>query len=181
MNKLPLNYDIRKTTFEDLEQLTYVNINSWRESYAYIIDPITIANLNTKESLEKRKLFFTNNPYIISYVATYKNIIVGFCEGGPLREHPFRNKNDKVKEKAKGEIFALYILNEHKGKNLGTTLVEKVANDLHQQNLIPFAIFALKDNIAGCQFYKKLDGQEFSESTITIDHKHYTEIIYLFE
>lgn len=181
MIELPLDYKIRKTTFNDLEQATHVNIKSWRESYTDIIDSNTLINLNEKNALEKRKQFFINNPNIISYVATYKNTIIGFCDAGRLRDHPLRSKNEHVKEKAKGEIFALYILNEHKGKKLGKALVEKVASDLRTQNLSPFAVFALKNNLPGRQFYEKLGGQEFSEDTITIDHKDYTEVIYLFE
>jgi ribosomal protein S18 acetylase RimI-like enzyme len=176
-----LDYSIRKTKFEDLEQVVNVNIKSWCESYQYIIDQSTINNLNLDEAFIRRQKNFIENPNLISYVALYQDRIIGFCDAGALRDHPFRRKNEAVKQRVKGEIFALYILNDHKGKKLGKALIEKVMNDFHDQNLYPFAIFALKDNLSGRRFYEKLGGQLVAEGTITIDDKDYAEVIYLFE
>lgn len=176
-----LDYIIRKTEFEDLKQVVDVNTKSWRESYQHIIDQSTINNLNSDEALVRRQKNFIENPHLISYVALYQDRIIGFCDAGALRDHPFRSKNEVVKQRVKGEIFALYILNDHKGKKLGKALVEKIMGDFHDQNLYPFAIFALKDNLPACRFYEKLGGQLFAEGVIAINDKDYAEVIYLFE
>jgi GNAT superfamily N-acetyltransferase len=75
--------------------------------------------------------------------------VVGFANGGVERT------GDSV---YKGELMAIYILQNHQGKGIGRCLTRMVAERLHFSGINSMLVWVLVDNLA-CQFYAALGGK----------------------
>ena len=99
------------------------------------------------------------------------NIVVGFCDAGPAFN---------PSEQYRGEIYAIYLLEEYKKMGIGSALFKAVKTHLAQSNLLPFVVSVLKDNKTACRFYVKQGGKLSGEETVCIDNKNYPEDVYIF-
>src|SRR5712692_6253789 len=110
-----MNEAIRPAIVSDASGLARVHIESWRTTYKGIVPDDYLANM----SLERRMLNWQRNLSEFAY-RNYTYVaedeagqIVGFINGGPEREGD---------EFYKGELYAIYLLEEHQGYGLGKRL-----------------------------------------------------------
>ncbi|MGK0367797.1 MAG: GNAT superfamily N-acetyltransferase, partial [Thermoproteota archaeon] len=109
---------IRNAVFEDAAEMANIHINSWRETYGYILP---------KEYLDERPLYFKNryelwkkvtvNSSQISIVAECSdNGVVGFINGAKARD---TDKEDCC------EVWSFYLLKKYHGKKIGYNLLQE--------------------------------------------------------
>ena len=94
--------------------------------------------------------------------------IVGFANGGLEREQ------DPV---YKGELYAIYILEDDRQKGIGSCLFQTVIARLNRLGIDSLLVWVLQDNSA-CRFYKTLGGKIVGKKQITRGGKKLTEVAY---
>jgi GNAT superfamily N-acetyltransferase len=77
----------------------------------------------------------------------------------------------------KGELMAIYILQNHQGKGIGRCLAQAIALRLHLLGINSMLVWVLGDNPA-CQFYAALGGSPVYEKELEIGGKPLIELAY---
>ncbi len=157
---------------EDVEQVIRVQVQGWKESYQGIIDQAVLDSMAySEERVKRRKGFFLSNPTLRCFIALQGNKIIGFVDAGASRD-PFLGK---------GEVLAIYLLNEYKRQGIGKALWTAATDYLKQQQLVPYIVWGLKDNLPARKFYEKMGGQLIHSKELEIGSKLYAEVCYGFE
>lgn len=164
---------IRQATLDDAASIAAVSVQSWQESYQGILDQDTLNSLSVEQRLKGQLKFFSEASKG-QFVACLGKTIVGFCDAGPLRTARI---NSKI---AKGEIYAIYVLNTYKDLGMGHGLFSTAVSFLHSQELCPFIAWALKENKRARTFYERQGGKICESDTYIIAGKAYPEVCYLF-
>jgi ribosomal protein S18 acetylase RimI-like enzyme len=164
---------IREANYEDAENITKMHIQSWQETYKNIVDQAYLDKLpDTFETrLKFRQEILAKKDNNIHLVAESEGKIIGFCDAGISREY----------EGAKGEIYAIYLLKEYQGFAIGKKLFQQAVEFLLSNNLTPFTVSVLEDNMRARKFYEKNGGVEIDIETIDIGGKTYEEVRYIFK
>lgn len=156
---------IRKARTEDASSIVYINITSWKETYKDIFPKSFLDKLDPNDENNIQRCINNINEYI---VYTKDNKVLGFARYG---------KNKKDYDDNYGEIYALYVDNNHHGEKIGSKLVNNILKRMTYKYLL---ISTLKDNKAN-EFYKKIGGKYIGECKFTLEDKEYTENIYLYK
>ena len=179
---LPSGYEIRTARLEDAEKIAFVHTMAWKSAYKRIIDPLFLDTLKLEDRLKLRYKILRENKGI-SYVALWKNKVIGFCDGSVLRFHD--NQLFSIEQKRarieRGEIYALYILEHHQGQGVGNALFQNLRLQMKEKGLFPFLAWALKDNHKARKFYENQGGKLVDEVSVRIGNKIYQEVAYRFE
>lgn len=177
MNTSP--YHIRHATESDAEGIAFVQVNSWKTSYVGIIDQDYLENISYEKRLSVWKEILQSENARELVVLLEKQII-GFASFGLIRSESrlefFEDPEAKI-----GEIYAIYLLEEHKRKGLGKALFKQCRRWFNQEGLKSFVVWALADNVHAKHFYEKQGGNPIGVVTITIADKNYPESCYLFK
>jgi len=173
------SYHIRKATPSDAKDIAFVHVNSWKTSYAGIIDQTFLDNM----SYEKRHASWKDilqSKKSQELVVTFDKQVIGFVGFGSIRSEShlafFENTDTKI-----GEIYAVYLLEEYKGKSLGKALFQRCRLWFSQEGFESFVVWALTDNVNAKPFYESEGGKPIGKRTITIGDKNYPETCYLFK
>ncbi len=167
------NLIIRNAFSQDAEGIAAVHIKGWQESYKGIIDQDYLNSL-TKDfkarSHRWQKLILDLDANSSIFVAILADEIIGFCSAGPMREY----------STSKGELYAIYLLDEFKGLGIGKMLWDKALEHLKHKNLIPFDIVMLEANLTARRFYERQHCKFATHLVGKIGNKEYTEVKYTF-
>ena len=145
-----------------------MHLNSWLSTYKNIIPQSYLSSL----TLEKRiKTWETNfnlldQNYFILVVEDKLGEIIGFADGG---------RNREIDNGYEGELYAIYLLEEYKGKGIGKRLFHEAVNKLKSKRLNTFMVWVLEANPA-IGFYSKLGGKEFTRRDTRIANEFLTEV-----
>jgi len=167
-------YTIREATERDAEGITFVNVNSWQTSYAGIIEQSFLDAISYEKRLAFRKEILASKN-ALHLVALADEIIVGFADAGSVRSEPAEIFCQK-----RGEIYAIYLLEQHKRKGIGKALYKQCRGWFSQQDMETFVTWVLTNNHRARQFYEKEGGTLIGEKTALIGDKNYQEVCYMF-
>ncbi len=144
---------VREATIEDVPGIARVHVDSWRTTYRGIVPQGVIDSFTyeQREELWRRALSPDNASFV--YVAEEDGEVVGFASGGPAREDAPNHD---------GELYAIYLLQEHQGRGTGRRLFSAVVQELVRRGLNSMAIWVLTDNPA-CGFYEAMAGRKVYE------------------
>ena len=145
---------VRPATIVDAPAIARVHVDSWRTTYKGIVPQHILDELKyeEREQLWRRALSPGSRSFV--YVAEDESgQVVGFASGGPAREDAPNHA---------GELYAIYLLQEHQGKGIGRRLFEAVVQELVNRGLNSMAIWVLADNPA-CGFYEAMGGRKVYE------------------
>lgn len=156
---------IRKAKTTDASSIVYINITSWKETYKSIFPTSFLDKLDPYDNVNIERCINNIGEYI---VYTEDDKVLGFARYG---------KNKKDYDDNYGEIYALYVDNNHHGKKIGSKLVNHILKIMPYEYLL---ISTLKDNKAN-EFYKKIGGKLIGECKFILEDKEYTENIYLYK
>jgi len=176
------DYEIREARKTDAEDIAYVHLTTWKTNYKGIIAQAYLDNLSLKDRLDLRQKILDNNAGI-HLVATFKNKVIAFYDADHFRFHENqRISSDQLKRRnEKGEIYAIYILQEHQHVGIGSDLFQVGRNRLKEKGLIPFVAWVLKENHLATSFYEKMGGKLVDEVKVIIGGSEYLELAYRFE
>ena len=94
--------------------------------------------------------------------------VVGFAAAGPERE---------ADSGFAGELYAIYLLEEHQGKGTGRRLFELVVDHFRSQGYKSMRVWVLEGNPAQ-SFYERLGGERVETKVLQIGGQDYDEIAY---
>jgi GNAT superfamily N-acetyltransferase len=179
--KCILNYVIRRAILSDAEGIAFVHANSWQTSYAGLIDPDFLESISYEKRLASwQEILKSKNT--LHLVAGVDGKIVGFADVGPARPESYEGDAPLFKDKKVriGEVYAIYLLEQHKRIGLGRALFKRARAWLLQQNMKCFIVWVLADNLRAKHFYKNEGGKSFAKRIIPINDQSYPETCYLF-
>lgn len=178
---LPNGYEIRDAQLDDAAAIAAVHVKAWQTTYAGIIEQSYLDTLSINQRLKLRKKILDKN-IDIHLVATFNGKIIAFYDAGRLLFHENQNLSDNQlkSRKERGEIYAIYILQDHQHLGIGKAMFQIGSNKLKKSELTPFIAWVLKDNHQAIKFYAAMGGKLVDETSVIIGDKHYTEIAYKF-
>ncbi len=147
---------VRQAKIADAPAIARVNLDTWRTAYREIIPADYLAQLSYEKRESNWQENLINAEKNNNFVCVAENQlgqIVGFAAGGYERTNKYIYK---------GELFAIYILQEYQHQGIGRKLVKTVAAQLAKLNLNSMLVWVLKDNSA-CKFYEILGGKKVDE------------------
>ncbi len=128
--------------------LDHGKLRSWQTSYRgqipnnYLDDLSEIIPERTRAWQES---FKNSDDFLL--VAKKAGTVVGFVSFGASRD------NDA--EKTRGEIYAIYILEEHKGIGIGQKLLDQAHLLLKEAKFVDSTLWVLESNLKTRAFYEK--------------------------
>ena len=163
---------IRIANREDIPQIARVHVDTWRTAYRGIVPGEFLAGLSYERSAEAWRWILdsseTDGNFTFAAEDESSGEIVGFANGGPERTGD---------PEYRGELNAIYILEQHQGGGLGRRLVTAVVSRLVERKIDSMLAWALVDNQA-CRFYERLGGRRVREKQAEIGGKLLPEVAY---
>ena len=162
---------IREAVATDAGPITRVHIDTWRTSYAGIVPDEHLTGL----SYERREavwvhILTSDRPTECNFVAEKcGGEIVGFAGGGPERD------GDSI---YRGELYAIYLLQEYQRGGVGRRLACAVARGLLAVGFDSMLLWVLEENHPARRFYESLGGRQVGRKTIEIGGADLVEVSY---
>jgi GNAT superfamily N-acetyltransferase len=147
---------IRTATLEDAGSISRVHIESWRTAYRQIVPDSYLAGLNAEERTTRWREHLNSAGRVL--VAEQDGEIVGFINGGPIRE-PLHGCD--------AELYAIYLLPQAQNKRIGTALLVELAKRLDEDGFQSMAVWVLEAN-AAAGFYARSGAARIAAKQIEI-------------
>jgi ribosomal protein S18 acetylase RimI-like enzyme len=148
---------IRAALPEDSKDIAFVHVESWRSTYAGIVNQAYLDNLKYED---REKMWtsilhqYTPTSHVLVAYDKEKKKSIGFVSSGPKRDFP--------ELKYDGEIFALYLLKEYQGKGIGDQLFDAACREMRTAGFQNTMLWVLKEN-PSIGFFKIMGGKVISE------------------
>jgi L-amino acid N-acyltransferase YncA len=173
---------VRLARPDDAEAIADAHVRGWLTTYRGLVPDSILDGL----SVERRTTFWRDtiaaeteaasaSPAVAAFPAAAARTWVveeagkvrGFASSGPVRDQP-----DGLA--AAGEVFAIYLAPEARGRGLGRALFEHVVGDLRGRGFAPIVVWVFEANAATRGFYEaagfELDGArqpvDFGEASL---------------
>ncbi len=157
---------IRRALPSDAPGIARVHVQSWRSTYVEIVPDDYLASLDCTERERIWRRLIADEAQV-TYVAEHRRDgIVGFVGGGPAREDDMA---------CTGELYAIYLLEQHQRRGIGRRLVRELCAWLLSQDLTSMYTWVLEENPYR-RFYESLGGIELRRQTITIGGQDVVEV-----
>ncbi|WP_389362417.1 GNAT family N-acetyltransferase [Cytobacillus spartinae] len=161
--------NVRKANRKDAKGIAHVHVQSWRETYKGIINQDYLDSLDEdkryhmwKESLE------TNGDQPLFVAENDAGEIIGFASFGKERTKKFE---------IDGELYAIYILAEFKGKKVGTKLFLAGVQELLRQDIKSLLVWVISNNPSK-RFYESFNPIKVKEEEFRIAGEELIEVAY---
>ena len=159
---------IRYYEQKDIEQVAKIITEDWKIAYKGIIDDEYLKNLDYRD---KEKSIREKYQKQKSIVLDEEGIVKGYSRFGENRDE----------EKDLGELYALYVEADERGKKIGEKLLRKTASILKERGYKEMVIWCLKENKKARKFYEKMGGKLYKTRNIEIGNKEYAEVCYKYD
>lgn len=159
---------IRTAQPEDAAGIARVHVDSWRTTYKGIFPDELLANLSYERREQYWRQALNDSAQITIVTEDEMSKIVGFVTGGLARE------GDPV---YRGELYAIYVLQEAQRRGLGRRLIGELARLLAERQIASMMLWVLENNPA-CHFYESVGGQVIKQRQDQISGAFYDELAY---
>jgi len=159
---------IRKASLKDASAVSRVHVDSWRETYYWILPAKFLKGLSYDDWEKTWKSVLSDSSVDVHVVQEKNDSIGGFVAVGPLRE---------AIQGFNGELYAIYLLKRLQGLGYGKRLFETGVRSLIEDGVKSMALWVLRDNPT-CGFYEHMGGAIVGEKTIQIAGQDYVDIAY---
>jgi GNAT superfamily N-acetyltransferase len=134
-----MTIDVRRALPTDARGIAEVHVQGWREAYTHLVPADGLARL----SVDQRKLRWNEilvHPDANIWVATDRDVVIGFAGSGPSREP------DAPRDL---ELQSIYVLASHYGTGAGQRLLDAVLGDA------PATLWVADNNPRARAFYAR--------------------------
>ena len=152
-----MEFRIRKAGIEDAPAIAFVQLESWKSTYAGIVSETYLASLNVGTSAQKWREWLGAGNFSM-FVAESSAGVIGFASGGILRDAILGYD---------AELYAIYLLREHQGRGVGRLLVHALVDSLRAEGFGSMVAWVLEKNPA-VSFYMHLGGIQIAHKPIEI-------------
>lgn len=139
-------------TEEEIKGKAYVHWKAWQEAYAGLLPQEFLQNTYTLERCQDWAFRYPQN----TLVALVDSQVVGFACYGTSSQKDLENA---------GELYAIYVLAEHYGKEIGYQLFQAALAKM--ANFATISLWVLEGNARAIAFYEKV-GFRFDGVTKTV-------------
>ncbi|BCB05389.1 GNAT family N-acetyltransferase [Bacillus sp. KH172YL63] len=153
---------LRKAVLQDAKGVAHVHVESWKTTYRGIVSNEYLQSLS-KDSKEKKWSDILSNTHHTYVCELEDGEIAGFVSFGKERSGEYE-----------GELYAIYLLEEHQGKGIGKKLFEIAMKELKTQGFNSMWIWVLKENPSK-QFYYTFQPMLIKEAELEIGGGKYKE------
>src|SRR5215472_13318756 len=145
----------------DAAAIASVHVESWRDTYPGMLPDRYLGAMDVSD-YEDRWLRTIQDPYHRSsvYVVEELGRVVGFASCGRERDGDSRYA---------GELYAIYLRSEARGRGLGRALVEATVAALAVRGMTSMVVWVLRDNARARGFYERLGGVYLRERSLDLD------------
>lgn len=166
--------EIRKATFNDLEAIQNISIQTFTETFAAVNTPENIANY-IKDSFNSEQLASElNNLDSQFYLATASNEVVGYLKIN------FGDAQTEMINKNALEVHRIYVSQAFHGKNVGQLLIDEVKKIAQQTNVEFIWLGVWEENHRALRFYNKNGFIEFDKHVFTLGDEQQTDLLMQF-
>jgi ribosomal protein S18 acetylase RimI-like enzyme len=158
---------IRPAAPDDCPAIARVQIEGWRTTYRGLVNNEYLDGLS-HEKQTAHWLQILEQSEVTLVAENEDHVVVGFADGGAERT----GRTDY-----RGELYAIYLLEECRRQGLGRRLVERVFDSLAKAGMDSVLVWVLADN--PCRpFYEALGGKLIGEKEIEIGKQRFREVTY---
>jgi GNAT superfamily N-acetyltransferase len=153
---------VRPATLADAAAIARIHVDAWRTSYTKLLPSTVLDNLSYDERERLwRDLIGARDirRVVVAIDDEVSEEVVGFAACGP---------NRTADPRYPGELYAIYLLAEHRAHGHGRALFDAVLAYLASQSLTPFQIWVLAGNDDIDQFYTALGGRRVASQPTVI-------------
>jgi len=147
---------IRTAVHADAAAISRVHIASWRTTYRGIVPATFLDALDPEERAVRWLKIIDSGSHLV--VAEIEGQIVGFINGGPIRE-PLANYD--------AELYAIYLLEGTQRKGIGTALLIALMKCLYEEGYRSMVVWVLEAN-GSQRFYEKTGAVSVTAKEIEI-------------
>jgi|ERR1043166_7449633 L-amino acid N-acyltransferase YncA len=148
---------VRPARIEDADRIAYVQVESWKTTYAGIVTEAYLASLTPQSRIDSWKKQFDGGATLI-FVAEDEAGVFGFVSGGALRD---------TIPGYDAELYAIYLLQQKQREGVGRMLARTLAQALHEKGYRTLIAWVLAKN-PFLPFYSRLGGAQVSTKRIQI-------------
>lgn len=164
---------IRRAVKEDAHALATVRVTGWHQSYAGLMPVELLSKLSIEADRQRvGKAFADPDNKALRFVAEQHKNIIGMGVCGPERHG---------KTPARGEVYALYLLDEAKRKGTGRAMMEKMSAALIDAGFTSLQLSVLENNAPARAFYERLGGVLAHKGTFTYGGFELPDVTYVWE
>lgn len=160
---------VREADETDAPAIARVNVASWRSTYRDILPASLLASLSeteqTRRWAERLGPFRDRN---VAVVAEEQGRVVAYASGGAERG----GDPDYL-----GELYAIYILQNHQRRGTGGRMVARIAGMLLERGFETLLVWVLRDNPSRA-FYESLAGVYLREQALEMGSVVVQEVAY---
>src|SRR5699024_3987611 len=165
-----MSFEIRTAGVPDAEDISKVQVDSWRTAYKGIVSDEYLSALDYRKRQAVWESVVTQNNTLL--LIDEERSTVGFAVGGPERSEEHVGYD--------GELYAIYLYESVQGTGGGRQLFDAVVADLIERGFESMIIIALEDNEA-CGFYEKMGGRVIAKEETDIGGDRLTELVFGWE
>ena len=150
---------IRAAHERDIPAISRVHVESWRTAYRNIIPDAFLDGLSYQKHEERHHRYMAKPDTLYFVADSPEHGIIGFLMGGRERTGD---------PQYAGEIYAIYLLHEHRRQGAGSALFAHWADGLRRSGINSAMVWVLADNAPAIQFYQRTGGKYLREQAIEI-------------
>ncbi len=166
-------FTVRRAKLKDAADIARVRITAWRQSYGGIVPDELLKKLNIEaDKLRVEAALADAASKTLRFVVETDGKITGMGACGRAREAA----DDK-----RGEIYAIYLLDEAKGQGIGRNLMCEMAEQLAANGYTSLQLNVLERNAPARRFYEKLGGKLVKTGVFKYDGFELPDVTYVWE
>lgn len=147
-----MSFIIRLGTVDDAAGIANVQVSTWRDAYATIIDPEFLRNFSLEEATKTQiERIETDGAYRL--VALIESQVVGYAVSNVKKDEPFTND---------WFMFALYVLPKCQGLGIGKALISGTIAKGRKRGFSRLVFGVFSENEPSKEFYRR-QGAQFVE------------------
>jgi ribosomal protein S18 acetylase RimI-like enzyme len=144
-------FKIRRAEKKDACDIARVRITGWRQSYKDIVPDALLAKLSEEADRQRVEQALSDPANkTLRFVVELDGEIVGMGACGKAR--------DQIDDK-RGEVFAIYLLDDAKRQGIGQNFMREMAEQLEANGYTSLQVNVLERNTPARRFYEKLGGK----------------------
>ncbi len=167
-------YTVRKATPSDARSIAGIYVDSWRNTYAGLLPDELLVGLDTDDRERRwwRHILARQSDNHAAFVAEASGYgVIGFASGGLARDRQIEYD---------GEVYTLYVLDEHHGFGLSKRLFTTLSAQLVEAHGSSLIVWVLLGNPARF-FYEALGGKRVAHRHATMGGAPIEEIGFAWE
>lgn len=161
--------EVRLATRDDAEAIARVHVASWQSAYRDILPAELLSTLSVERRTEAWRRMLEQGTGAVLVATSSEGAVLGFCHVGPNRAEP---------ADFSGEVYAIYLLDEARGRGVGRSLFAEGSAWLRARALPAVLVWVLAPNGAARRFYERLGGRLVAERSIVVGTQPFVEVAY---